>query len=140
MQIFNDHSQVLLTVSFCNPSPSLLQTLRHLSFQKNTLKFPNLGSGENGATIVFKHGQKSRFDSLACYSLIWQKNTEVFWHQSEAITAATVWNWSGKKLSSGHLPPVLENVCCAVCLDPTDCSWVSQDGQGMLYCSRILVL
>ena len=36
--------------------------------------------------------------------LIGQKNTNVFWHQSEARTAATVWNWSGKTLSPGsHL-------------------------------------
>ena len=30
-----------------------------------------------------------------------QKNTKVFWHQSEARTTATVWNWSGKTLSPG---------------------------------------
>ena len=34
--------------------------------------------------------------------LIGQKNTKVFWHQSEARTAATVWNWSGKTLSSSR--------------------------------------
>ena len=28
-----------------------------------------------------------------------QKNTKVFWHQSEVRTAATVWNWSGKTFS-----------------------------------------
>ena len=33
--------------------------------------------------------------------LIGQKNTKVFWHQSEGRTAATIWNWSGKTLSSG---------------------------------------
>ena len=26
-----------------------------------------------------------------------------FWHQSEARTAATVWNWSGKTLGAFHL-------------------------------------
>ena len=31
------------------------------------------------------------------------RNTQVFWHQSEARTAATVWNWSGKTLSLGAL-------------------------------------
>ena len=31
----------------------------------------------------------------------------VFWHQSEARTGATVWNWSGKILSSGALLAVL---------------------------------
>ena len=35
-----------------------------------------------------------------------QKN-KVFWHQSEARTAATVWNWSGKTLSPGALLAVL---------------------------------
>ena len=35
--------------------------------------------------------------------LIGQKNTKVFWHQSEARKAATVWNWSGKTLSPGAL-------------------------------------
>ena len=39
--------------------------------------------------------------------LIGQKNTKVFWHQSEARTAATVWNWSGKTLSPGALLAVL---------------------------------
>ena len=28
-----------------------------------------------------------------------------FWHQSEAKTAATVWNWSGKTLSQGLFSP-----------------------------------
>ena len=31
----------------------------------------------------------------------------VFWHQSEARTAATIWNWSGKTLSPGALLAVL---------------------------------
>ena len=35
--------------------------------------------------------------------LIGQKNTKVFWHQSEARTTATVWNLSGKTLSPGVL-------------------------------------
>ena len=35
--------------------------------------------------------------------LIGQKNTKVFWHQSEARTIPTVWNWSGKTLSPGAL-------------------------------------
>ena len=30
-----------------------------------------------------------------------------FWHQSEARTAATVWNWSGKTSSPGALLAVL---------------------------------
>ena len=34
------------------------------------------------------------------------RKTQVFWH-SEARTAATVWNWSGKTLSPGALLAVL---------------------------------
>ena len=41
------------------------------------------------------------------YLLIGQKNTKVFWHQSDVRTAATVWNWSGKTLSPGALLAVL---------------------------------
>ena len=45
--------------------------------------------------------------SPPCCLLIGQKNTKVFWHQSEVSTAATVWNWSGKTLSPGALLAVL---------------------------------
>ena len=37
--------------------------------------------------------------------LIGARKTQVFWHQSEARTAATVWNWSGKTLSQGLFSP-----------------------------------
>ena len=46
--------------------------------------------------------------------LIGQKNTKVFWHQSEARTAATVWNWSGKTLSPGALLAVLYFSSCHI--------------------------
>ena len=39
-------------------------------------------------------------------------NHKVFWHQSEARTAATVWNWSGKTLSTGALLSVLYFSSC----------------------------
>ena len=39
--------------------------------------------------------------------LIGARKTQVFWHQSEDRTAATVWNWSGKTLSPGALLTVL---------------------------------
>ena len=42
--------------------------------------------------------QTSSKRSPRVWFLIGQKNTKVFWHQSEARTAATVWNWSGKTL------------------------------------------
>ena len=65
--------------------------------------------------------------------LIGQKNTKVFWHQSEVRTAATVWNWSGKTLSSGALLAVLYFSSCHIfrpfrlSLAPTICPWVSED-------------
>ena len=46
--------------------------------------------------------------------LIGQKSTKVFWHQSEAKTAATVWNLSGKTLSPGALLAVLYFSSCHI--------------------------
>ena len=46
--------------------------------------------------------------------LIGQKNTKVFWHQSAARTAVTVWNWSGKTLSPGALLVVLYFSSCPI--------------------------
>ena len=43
-----------------------------------------------------------------------QKNPKFFWHQSEARTAATVWNWSGKTLSPGALLAVLYFSLCHI--------------------------
>ena len=37
----------------------------------------------------------------------WTRKLVFFWHQSEARTAATVWNWSGKTLFPGALLAVL---------------------------------
>ena len=37
-----------------------------------------------------------------------------FWHQSEARTATTVWNWSGKTLSPGALLAVLYFSSCDI--------------------------
>ena len=37
-----------------------------------------------------------------------------FWHQSEARTAATVWNWSSKTLSPGALLAVLYFSSCLI--------------------------
>ena len=47
--------------------------------------------------------QTSSKRSPPFWVLSWQKNTKVFWHQSAARTAVTVWNWSGKTLSPGAL-------------------------------------
>ena len=66
--------------------------------------------------------------------LIGARKTQVFWHQSEARTAATVWNWSGKTLSPGALLAVLYFSSCHIFsrpfrlfLVPTICPWVSED-------------
>ena len=69
--------------------------------------------------------------------LIGARKTQVFWHQSEARTAATVWNWSDKTLSPGALLAVLYFSSCHIffCpsrlfLVPTICPWVSEDGNN----------
>ena len=61
---------------------------------------------------------------------------QVFWHQSEARTAATIWNWSGKTLSPGALLAVLYFSSCHIFfrpfrlfLIPTICPWVSKDAR-----------
>ena len=51
--------------------------------------------------------QTSSKRSPQFWLLIGARKTQVFWHQSEARTAATVWNWSGKTLSPGALLAVL---------------------------------
>ena len=100
----------MITLKWNWPScfPRLAPHFPPLLHSKKHIEFPNLGSGENRATKVFKHGWKSRLDSLACYSLIEQKNTEVFRHQLEAITAATVWNWSVKNCPRDLFRPCLK--------------------------------
>ena len=45
--------------------------------------------------------RNTRNDSWSCCSLIGHKKTKVLWHQSEARTTPTVWNWSGKTVSPG---------------------------------------
>ena len=51
--------------------------------------------------------QTSSKRSRPFWLLIGARKTQVFWHQSEARTAATVWNWSGKTMSPGALLAVL---------------------------------
>ena len=96
---------------------------------------------EPQGTMSYKTSSKR---SPPFYLLIGQKNTKVFWHQSEVRTAATVWNWSGKTLSPGALLPVLYfssfHIYFSARLDfpsppppppppptPTICPWVSED-------------
>ena len=77
--------------------------------------------------------QTSSKRSPPFWLLIGARKTQVFWHQSEARTAATVWNWSGKTLSPGALLAVLYFSSChifrpfSLSLAPTTCPWVSED-------------
>jgi len=78
----------------------------------------------------------TRNDSKVCRSLIGQKHRNVFWHQSEARTAATVWNLSGKTLSLGALRPrsllffrPFFSRPFRLSLAPTICPCVSEDAE-----------
>ena len=78
--------------------------------------------------------QTSSKRSPPFWLLLGQKNTKGFWHQSEARTAVTVWNWSGKTLSPGALLAVLYFSSCHIfrplrlSLGSIICPWVSEDG------------
>ena len=65
--------------------------------------------------------QTSSKRSPPLWLLIGTRKLVFFWHQSEAKTAATVWNWSGKTLSQGALLAVLFfcsfHICFSTCLD-----------------------
>ena len=78
--------------------------------------------------------QTSSKRSPPFWLLIGARKLVFFWHQSEARTAATVWNWSGKALSPGALLAVLYFSSCHIFfrpfrlfLVPTICPWVSED-------------
>ena len=104
MHIFNDHSQIKLAVLF---SPACSTPSATSAFKKtHRISQPRVGrkQGDEG----FQAWLKSLLDSLACYSLIEQKNSEVFRYQSEAITAATVWNWSVKNCPRDLFRPCLK--------------------------------
>ena len=58
--------------------------------------------------------QTSSKRSPPFWLLIGARKTQVFWHQSEARTGATVWNWSGKALSPGTLLAVLYFSSCLI--------------------------
>ena len=51
--------------------------------------------------------QTSSKRSPPFWLLIGARKTQVFWHQSKARTAATIWKWSGKTVSPGALLAVL---------------------------------
>ena len=78
--------------------------------------------------------KNTRNDSWSCCSLIGHKKTKVFWHQSEARTTPTIWNWSGKTVSPGaprfvlyfSSPKFFSPVTTFP--RPTNCPWVSEDG------------
>ena len=78
--------------------------------------------------------QTSSKRSPPFWPLIGARKLVFFCHQSEARTAATVWNWSGKTLSPGALLAVLYFSSCHIFfrpfrlfLVPTICPWVSED-------------
>ena len=89
----------------------------------NILGDPGVDSGDEGKSkraekCAVKKGKEWREEPLGTMSyeteqlplfwlLIGARKTQVFWHQSEARTAATVWNWSRKTLSPGALFAVL---------------------------------
>ena len=79
--------------------------------------------------------KNTRNDSWSCCSLIGHKKTKVLWHQSEARTTPTVWNWSGKTVSPGaprfvlyFSSPKFFFARYDFPLAPTNCPWVSEDG------------
>ena len=79
--------------------------------------------------------------------LIGARKTQVFWHQSEARTAATVCDWSGKALSPGALLAVLYFSSCHIFfrpfrlfLVPTICPWVSEDANNVTLKKRTVCI
>ena len=58
--------------------------------------------------------QTSSKRSPPFWLLIGARKLVFFWHQSEARTAATVWNWSGKTSSPGALLAVLYFSLCHI--------------------------
>ena len=76
-----------------------------------------LNGRKNMARRKVKNGEKSPCGTMSYQTsskrsppfwlLIGARKLVIFWHQSEARTAATVWNWSGKTLSPGALLTVL---------------------------------
>ena len=63
-----------------------------------------------GLSLYISHPRRHR----GFWLLIGGRKTQVFWHQSEARTVATVWNWSGKILSPGALLAVLYFSSCHI--------------------------
>ena len=96
-----------------------------LLFPHSILRHPGADSGDVGKSkragkCGAKKSKERREEPLGTMSyqtsskrsplfwlLIGARKTQVFWHQSEARAAATVWNWSGKTLSPGALLAVL---------------------------------
>ena len=86
--------------------------------------------------------QTSSKRSPPLWLLIGARKLVFFWHQSEATTAVTIWNWSGKTLSPGALLAVLYFFSCHIffrpfrlSLAPFICPWVSEDA-NMLECKK----
>ena len=69
-------------------------------------KVKNVEKSPWGQCLTMSY-QTSSKRSLPFWLLIGARKLVFFWHQSEARTAATVWNWSRKTLSPGALLAVL---------------------------------
>ena len=89
--------------------------------QKKSKEWPEEALG----TMSYQTSSKR---SPPFWLLIGARKTQVFWHQSEARMAVTVWNWSGRTLSPGALLAVLYFSSFRLSLAPFICPWVSEDG------------
>ena len=106
-------------------SPTQPTTMREAEHVRTILGDPGADSGDEGKSkragkCGAKKSKERREEPLGTMSyqtsskrsppfclLIGARKTQVFWHQSEDRTAATVWNWSGMTLSPGALLTVL---------------------------------
>ena len=86
--------------------------------------------------------QTSSKRSPPFWLLIGARKLVFFWHPSEARTAATVWNWSGKTLSPGLFLPfftflrALFFLPFRLSLAPTICPWVSEDVNNLVFIDK----
>ena len=94
-------------------------------------KFPSRNLGERTRQVwrdnnrrVRTH-EKNSGDTVRWLGTIIQR---FFCAQSGAGIRLNFWKWFGKSRYPGALSPVLENFRRAYSLDPTDCPWVSEDG------------
>ena len=93
-----------------------LRSVQRLNFPENCLQlllcFVELSARRENMADIFTlctfPCRNTRNGLLASCPVIGQKNTKIFWHQSEARSTPTVWNWSGKTLSQGAFSRALD--------------------------------